>query len=967
MGTKRALLLTGSILCGASAVAGPAVAQTSGQGGSTSVAQAASTKAARPVTPYYRTIRPFYRNIRPFWGDVNPFYRNIRAFWGDVDPFYRNIRAFWGEIDPIVSAQAVGAPQYDKIGVFWEDLGSDWTVLSTNWEKAGTYSANPTGYAAIAGQLKAIITKSETMWGPAVKASTGASFSKGFAEDVLARFKIDLNDPSTLAALSPAEQSHFFIDWYDGLMNYSGTDHADHWMKTVNWTPSLTQVQGEGKDAVIGLLDFVVAGDQDIRNNVVAYDGVSSFTNGHGAGVASLMVAAHDGKGIMGIAPEASVVAFNPFDDSGTAGWEDITRGVAMLSGKAGVVNMSLGTPGWTLEGDWSQVFSHASVAPNLKSTVFVKAAGNDGITQTQNIKWDWANNPALLVVGSVDPTGKISEFSNRPGEACLLNATGACSEQNKLKYRFVVAPGELILVSDDQGGVTRQTGTSFSAPIVAGTVALLLDRWPWLASNPQATVDIITSTAKDLGAPGVDGVYGAGLIDVEAAQSPKSFDQLVWYQWDGKKPAEKSVDSVQKTVTQADTSKWDSKDMFFYTFEKLAGGSQRDFAIPLSSKLVDQTIYVNGANEQFQAYLYDRMVDWVNASGTTKKGKFTNFISSGAPLPNKLGMNLSMSFAPRSAAFGFSRHGVTYQSSVRLATLSDSFGIRVGYGDGAVLLGGRESFGLFSSYDSRTGGVNPVLGMASGGAYAGADVALGTRTTLTVGASEKDLHLRRDDQPLEQYELYRTLRDYKAHGLNFGLSHKVSDALMLTASYTQVGERNSLLGVQSLDRNDLGEGSTTDGLTVGFDYDFGSGVSLATSATIGRTRAGDSRRQNIAVSDGGLLSTASEVAVAKVGLLGKSDRARLSVSQAMHVESGSVDLTMIRVVDRNTGEIGPVTERIGVTAGKRPIFTEFLYGAPIFNGGGEMSAFGRLQLQGDRQDALESDLVVGGRFRMGF
>ncbi|WP_158266330.1 S8 family peptidase [Allosphingosinicella deserti] len=966
MKINRASLLAGSILCGA-VLPAPALAQTTAAQTSAASAQGTSAAAAKPVQPYYRNIRPFYRNIRPFWGDVNPFYRNIRAFWGDVDPFYRNIRAFWGAVDPIVSAQVVGAPAYDKVGPFWEDLGNDWSALSANWETAGTYASNPTKYAAIATQLKGIVTKSETMWGKAVTAETGTSFSKGFAEKLFTRFGIDPNNPASLAALTPAEQSHFFIDWYDGLMGYSGTDHADHWMKTVDWTPSLTQVQGDGKDAVIGLLDFVVAGDQDIRNNVVAYDGVSNFTNGHGAGVASLMVAAHDGKGVMGIAPEASVVAFNPFDESGTAGWEDITRGVAMLSGKAGVVNMSLGTPGWTLEADWSKVFSSPGVAANLKSTVFIKAAGNDGITQTQNIKWDWANNPALLVVGSVDPTGKISEFSNRPGEACLLTGTGACSEQNKLKYRFVVAPGELILVSDDQGGVTRQTGTSFSAPIVAGTVALLLDRWPWLAGNPQATVDIITSTAKDLGAPGVDGVYGAGLIDVEAAQSPKSFDQLVWYQWDGKKPTEKSVDSVQKTVTQADTSKWDSKDMFFYTFERLAGGSQRDFAIPLSSKLVDQTLYVNGANEQFQAYLYDRMVDWVNTSGTPTKGKFTNFITSAAPVQNRMGLNLSMSFAPRSAAFGFSRRGVAYQSSVRLATPSDKFGVRVGYGDGAVLLGGRESFGLFSSYDSRTGGVNPVLGIASGGAYAGADVALDGKTTLTIGGTEKTLTRDWRNASVLENSLYRDVNRYKASGVNIGVTHRVNEAMVVSASYTRVGERSALLGVQSLDRNDLGHGSTTEGATFGLDYELGHGLSVATSATVGRTQTSNGSRQNLAVSDGGLLSTASEVAFAKAGIFGRMDRARLSVSQAMHVESGSLDYTVIKVVDRNTGEIGPVTEKIGVSAGKRPLFTEFLYGAPILKGAGEMSAFGRFQLQGTSQDSLNSGMVVGGRFRMGF
>lgn len=54
----------------------------------------------------------------------------------------------------------------------------------------------------------------------------------------------------------------------------------------------------------------------------------------------------------------------------------------------------------------------------------------------------------------------------------------------------------------------------------MSGAIALLHDRWPWLAQHPDATTDIILKSARDLGAPGVDPVYGAGLLDVTASQS---------------------------------------------------------------------------------------------------------------------------------------------------------------------------------------------------------------------------------------------------------------------------------------------------------------------------------------------------------------------------------------------------------------------------------------------------------------
>ena len=33
--------------------------------------------------------------------------------------------------------------------------------------------------------------------------------------------------------MDKVERAQFFLEFYDGLMNYTGTDHVDHWMKTL--------------------------------------------------------------------------------------------------------------------------------------------------------------------------------------------------------------------------------------------------------------------------------------------------------------------------------------------------------------------------------------------------------------------------------------------------------------------------------------------------------------------------------------------------------------------------------------------------------------------------------------------------------------------------------------------------------------------------------------------------------------
>ncbi len=192
---------------------------------------------------------------------------------------------------------------------------------------------------------------------------------------LLDTYGIDLNDPASLAKLDVNEREHFFLQWYDGLMQYSGADNPDYWMRQVNWSPKLTQTSGSGEQTVIGLLDFTV--DRSEGTYIKSFKGVSDVNNGHGAAVASLMVAPHDGKGVMGIAPMAKVIAYNPFDATETAGWADIRDGIRDLgSHGASVINMSLGVPGWTLHPEWNNVFADPSIQLTTSTAVFVIARG---------------------------------------------------------------------------------------------------------------------------------------------------------------------------------------------------------------------------------------------------------------------------------------------------------------------------------------------------------------------------------------------------------------------------------------------------------------------------------------------------------------------------------------------------------------------------------------------------------------
>jgi hypothetical protein len=935
--------------------------------------------AAHPAIPYsgqlqgqVGNIRTFMGNIRTFWGDASPFFGNIRTFWGDASPFDTGTTNFWGNLQTYAGGTQnnVVAPSMGNIRTFWADLGPTITTIHTTWAGLGDYSANPLGYVALNTQLQTLVATSQLTWGAAVQAQTGKSFADGFAKPLLAKYGIDLTNPQSLAALAPEVRDQFFFDWYDGLMNFSGTDHVDHWMKEIGWTPALTQTLGNGRDATIGLLDFTVTGDG--TQNIVKYSGISDFTNGHGSAVASLMIAAHDGKGVMGIAPQASVVAYNPFDSTQTAGWSDITNGIVMLAQNgANVVNMSLGVPGWTLNPGWNTVFADPRLDKIADKTVFVIAAGNSGTTQTQDIVWDH-HNPSLIVVGSVDPSGTISSFSNSPGTTCLLDG-GKC-KGDYLMNHFIVAPGEGILVDDGHGGVTRMSGTSFAAPLVTGTIALIDDRWPWLSDHPKDVVHIILASARDLGAPGVDPVYGYGELDVMAALSPLDWSKLTFKQSVGGKISDISVGALRGTTT-AQRATWEANSVFFSAFEK-TGESFRDFEIPLSSKLANQTVSINGSNEQFMSYLQSRFTQWLGASAQPAGpapgpgGKFTGFTDqpqAGASFRGFGEIQATLSMTSRISRSGFRNIGAPFQTAIHLSDPSNHFAFDFGSGEGAVSVAAQEGFAMRSDFDVQTGGANPFVGLASGGAYARMAVQLAPGLSISSSISQHALHANMDGMSLDARRVLGAYQPYSASAGNMTLAWQASRRFTTSIGYTMLHEGAAVLGTASIDRSDLPHGSYTDAATATAAFAPTSTLSIAATATVGRSRAGTRDGDTgLAIGRGGLISSAYELAVSKSHLLGRSDRLRFSVSQPMHIESGSVDYNSVAVVDRDTGELGVVTQHSSITAAPRYHVAEAIYGRSFLRGKGQMSLFGQAAF-GDVNTADMGKLTVGGSVRLAF
>ena len=943
----------------------------------------------QPIDPFGGNINPFYGDIQALWGTIDPFGGQIDPFGGQIDPFKGQIAPFYGQIDPfkgnIDPFSGVELPSYIAVNAFWNDFGAGWETLNyqLNDVQAGRTTEN---FDAARDNFWDLMAKVEQTWAKATRGRTGKNARQAVVDPLLVKFgMVGGNRMSALLNMTRGQRAQFVVELYDQLMTYTGNDHVDHWMKAINWTPQVTRDQGNGADAVIGILDGAISNDADLEGKIFSAGGYAATVGGHGTSVASLMVAGHDGKGVFGIAPNASVATYNPFDETGTASWADVKRGIMSLTGAgASIINMSLGISGWTLHRGWGNILAQDSVRAVTENTVFVVAAGNDGSTQRHDVRWRENDKIALIVVGSVDPLGNISSFSNRPGSACLVKEYGEDCKTDFIKglgplaNRFIVAPGELLLVSDGQGGLTRRTGTSFAAPLVSGAITLLHDRWPWLGNYSAETAEIILRSATDLGAPGVDEVYGHGLLNVAASQSPLDFNALKFRSKShDRNHYEERDHSAAQVLSGGVASNWEADGVFMVAYEKI-GRTKRDFKIPLSQRLFGQRSRDDDDGEYFQSFVTKRFKRWIERKGEDRDGDdredrddFTDVSSFASVKTDAWNFGFTAT-DPRIASGLDNGSGIVSaptHTAFQLTSPNQKFGMNIGYGEGAMALVKQSGFGLTSDYASAQGGVNPLLGMASGGAFMDASYKVGPKTTLSLGFTDRVLD-HSENMELTAAERARLTRaaDYEASAVNLGLNHKVSNAFELNLSLASIVEDEGLLGTQSTVAEDLSGGTRSTTLTLGTAIDLPAGFAVAASGTVGRSASRDASQA--LRTDGAVTSSAWAVSVSKAGVVSSQDRLRLSVNQAMHIESGRLAFDSVEVVDRATGETGLVTHDFSIADDKRRIAAELLYAAPVsFEGlkqDGEFSLFGRASTGEERFGGV-NQFVAGAMISLDF
>jgi len=217
---------------------------------------------------------------------------------------------------------------------------------------------------------------------------------------------------------------------------------------------------------------------------------------GHGTSVAALIAGRADGRGVVGLAPDAKILPVRVLDSDNR--YDDalvVARGVLWaVDHGAKVINLSLGGA------NYSPALADALDYAFARDVVVVACTGNVLPGGPAEV-WYPAREPGVVaVVGLAHTPNDDLLWSN--------SITG--------RQTVLAAPGADLRSARPAGGHWRVQGTSFAAPLVSATAALVRSKWPGMSA--ANVVQRLTRTARDLGPVGRDDRYGFGAVDPVSA-----------------------------------------------------------------------------------------------------------------------------------------------------------------------------------------------------------------------------------------------------------------------------------------------------------------------------------------------------------------------------------------------------------------------------------------------------------------
>ncbi len=359
--------------------------------------------------------------------------------------------------------------------------------------------------------------------------TTGGTTSTGQGATTTVLHDISIHwqtlNPPTGDSTTPTD-TYFSYEW-SLTSSTAGIDVAKTWQ---NYT---------GLGVKVGIIDDGIDYNHpDLNPNYLfnlQYDAVTAdgsaygtSTDSHGTTVAGVLAAANNGSGIVGVAYNAGIAGIRiSYSTGGASQLADALNHLATNGLDIGNASWGYSTP---YQDNFSSSWSSSKTAiqndvangrGGLGIDIVFAAMNNRAAGDNVNYH-NYQNDPYVITVAATDGSGHVTSFSD-PGAALFVSAPGVSDYTDD----------RLGTAGYSSGDYVWGTGTSYSAPIVAGVIALMLQANPNLGYRDVQ--EILAYSAKDTDPTNpswhIDGAhdwnggglhfsndYGFGLVDATAA-----------------------------------------------------------------------------------------------------------------------------------------------------------------------------------------------------------------------------------------------------------------------------------------------------------------------------------------------------------------------------------------------------------------------------------------------------------------
>ncbi len=272
-----------------------------------------------------------------------------------------------------------------------------------------------------------------------------------------------------------------------------------------------------GQGIGVAILDTGIYPHLDFDNRITAfYDAVRRRPqpyddNGHGTHISAIIGGsgkASDGR-YCGIAPRCNLISVKVLDSKGNGFASDVLSGLRWLRRQKDhlgvrIVNISVGSYSRKNMSEDSALVRGVDAAWD-DGLVVVVAAGNNGpapmTVTTPGI------SRKVITVGCSDDYKEVNVMGSR-----MVDYSGRGPTRNCICKPEIIAPGAGIISCSNEGRrYTVKSGTSMSTPIVAGAIALLLEKYPAMTNRDVKLR--LRERAVDLGLP--KNQQGWGMLDI--------------------------------------------------------------------------------------------------------------------------------------------------------------------------------------------------------------------------------------------------------------------------------------------------------------------------------------------------------------------------------------------------------------------------------------------------------------------